>query len=177
MPCKRRSVINPLTVPRCKECANHADARCFGCQKPLCMRHNAALSGTVGIVSASCVRNKKPTRLACKPTSRLRDNPQPIDKGQPRYLSAFSVYQRVPLAGKGERIAMPTKVALPSNGVGTLHTLGYARPDAATRLEALMACEHTILHDVRRTRVWNLVHRARMLARALLRISRKGAPA
>jgi hypothetical protein len=46
---------------------------------------------------------------------------------------------------------MPTKVALPSNGIGTLRTLGYTRSDAAAQLEMLMVCERTILLDVRFT--------------------------
>lgn len=46
---------------------------------------------------------------------------------------------------------MPTQVAQPFNGVGTLRTFGYARPDAVAQLETLMACERTILLDIRFT--------------------------
>jgi len=31
-----------LFVPRCKVCAEHTDVRCYGCQQPICLRHNAA---------------------------------------------------------------------------------------------------------------------------------------
>ncbi len=42
MSCKCCPVVNPLTVLRCKVCANHTDVCCSGCRKPICRRHNAA---------------------------------------------------------------------------------------------------------------------------------------
>jgi hypothetical protein len=42
MSSKRRVVHNPLMVPRCVTCGEHADASCSGCRKPVCARHNVA---------------------------------------------------------------------------------------------------------------------------------------
>ncbi len=51
---KHRPVLDPLSVPRCKVCADHTDARCSGCKQPICRRHNAAPASTFTLSCWEC---------------------------------------------------------------------------------------------------------------------------
>jgi hypothetical protein len=44
----------PTTVLRCFVCADHCDTRCSGCQKPICLRHNAAPSYLFKLYCGNC---------------------------------------------------------------------------------------------------------------------------